>query len=98
MSEALQGPMGFQACCRLPYEVSLDNFTIEWRYNHLQRPVGGVVESGALKNANTVQTNLTNNTTTTDNILLRIRRLLDMGRARRDPSSCTKCGRHSISK
>ena len=50
---------------RLPYEISLGNFTIKWGDNHLQRPVGGgVVESGALKNGKTVQTNLTNNTAT----------------------------------
>ena len=50
---------------RTPYEVSLANFTVKANANHLQRPVGGgVVESGALKNGKTVQTNITNNTLT----------------------------------
>jgi alkaline phosphatase D len=50
---------------RLPYEISLANFTVKAGDNHLLRPVGGgVVESGALKSGKTVQTNLTNNTAT----------------------------------
>ena len=49
---------------RLPYKISLGNFTIKSGDNHLQRPVGGgVVESGALKIGKT-QTTLTNNTAT----------------------------------
>ena len=50
---------------RTPYEVSLANFTVKAHENHLQRPVaGGVVASGALKNGQTVVTNITNNTLT----------------------------------
>lgn len=50
---------------RLPYEVSLANFTVLSGANALQRPVGGgVVESGALKNGQTRITNITNNTLT----------------------------------
>lgn len=48
---------------RNPYEISLANFTVKHNANRLQRPVaGGVVESGALKVGNVVQTNATNNT------------------------------------
>lgn len=50
---------------RLPYEISLANFTVKSGANCLQRPVaGGVVESGALKSGKTVVTNITNNTLT----------------------------------
>lgn len=50
---------------RLPYEISIANFTIKNGANALQRPVaGGVVESGALKNGQTLITNITNNTLT----------------------------------
>ena len=50
---------------RTPYEVSLANFTVKVNDNHFQRPVaGGVVASGALKNGQTVVTNITNNTVT----------------------------------
>ena len=48
---------------RLPYEISLANFTVHAGANALQRPVGGgVVESGALKGGIVKMTNLTNNT------------------------------------
>lgn len=48
---------------RLPYEISLANFTVLSGANALQRPVGGgVVESGALKSGMTRMTNITNNT------------------------------------
>lgn len=50
---------------RLPYEISLANFTVLNGANALQRPVGGgVVESGALKVGQTIMTNITNNTAT----------------------------------
>ncbi|KAK5939260.1 hypothetical protein PMZ80_008563 [Knufia obscura] len=50
---------------RLPYEISLANFTVMAGAGALQRPVGGgVVESGALKNGMTVMTNMTRNTLT----------------------------------
>ena len=50
---------------RLPYEISLANFTVLSGANALQRPVaGGQVESGALKSGKTVQTNRSNDTTT----------------------------------
>ena len=50
---------------RLPYEISLANFTVMAGANALQRPVGGgVVESGALKNGVTKMTNITNDTST----------------------------------
>ncbi|GAB7349744.1 hypothetical protein MBLNU459_g0476t1 [Dothideomycetes sp. NU459] len=50
---------------RNPFEISLANFTVKRDANRLLRPVaGGVVESGALKVGNTVQTNATNNTVT----------------------------------
>lgn len=50
---------------RTPLEVSLANFTVLFDDNHVQRPVGGgVVASGALKNGQTVVTNITNNTAT----------------------------------
>lgn len=50
---------------RLPYEVSLANFTILNGANAVQRPVaGGLVESGALKGGVTRMTNMTNNTVT----------------------------------
>ena len=50
---------------RLPYEISVANFTVIAGANALQRPVGGgVVESGALKNGITRMTNITNNTLT----------------------------------
>lgn len=50
---------------RNPYEISLANFTVKSGANRLQRPVaGGVVESGALKIGQVVQTNATNNTQT----------------------------------
>ena len=48
---------------RLPYEVSLANFTVQKDANHLQRPVaGGVVAAGMLKMGRTVQTNVSNDT------------------------------------
>ena len=50
---------------RLPYEISLANFTVVNGANALQRPVGGgTVESGALKMGQTMMTNITNNTST----------------------------------
>lgn len=50
---------------RLPYEVSIANFTVNSGANALQRPVaGGVVYSGALKNGTTMMLNITNNTLT----------------------------------
>ena len=50
---------------QLPYEVSLGNFTVLSGANALQRPVGGgVVASGALKNGQTVVSNISNNTVT----------------------------------
>lgn len=50
---------------RLPYEISIANFTILNGANALQRPVaGGLVESGSLKNGITRMTNVTNNTVT----------------------------------
>lgn len=50
---------------RLPYEVSLANFTVMAGANALQRPVaGGIVASGALKNGTTRMMNMTNNTLT----------------------------------
>lgn len=48
---------------RLPYEVSLANFTVQKDANHLQRPVGGgVVAAGTLKTGRTVHTNISNDT------------------------------------
>jgi alkaline phosphatase D len=50
---------------RLPYEISIANFTVMAGANALQRPVGGgTVASGALKNGKTVDSNATNNTVT----------------------------------
>ncbi|KAK5069213.1 hypothetical protein LTR64_008633 [Lithohypha guttulata] len=50
---------------RLPYEVSLANFTVRSGANAVQRPVaGGIVESGALKFGQTRMTNISNNTLT----------------------------------
>jgi alkaline phosphatase D len=50
---------------RNPDEISLANFTVKSGANKLQRPVaGGIVESGALKLGQVVQTNATNNTQT----------------------------------
>lgn len=50
---------------RLPYEVSIANFTVKSGANALQRPVGGgSVASGALKSGNVVVNNITNDTTT----------------------------------
>lgn len=50
---------------RVPYEVSLGNFTVLKDANRVQRPIGGgVVESGALKVGEVMMTNLTNNTLT----------------------------------
>jgi alkaline phosphatase D len=48
---------------RLPYEVSLANFTVQRDANHLQRPVaGGLVASGALQVGKTVVSNISNDT------------------------------------
>jgi len=48
---------------RLPYEVSLANFTVQKDANHLQRPVGGgVVAAGALQMGRTVHSNISNDT------------------------------------
>ncbi|KAI5201872.1 hypothetical protein E4T39_05037 [Aureobasidium subglaciale] len=50
---------------RNPDEISLANFTVKSGANKLQRPVaGGLVESGALKLGQVMQTNATNNTET----------------------------------
>jgi len=50
---------------RVPYEVSIANFTVMHDANHVQRPVGGgVVASGALKMGQTVVSNITNDTST----------------------------------
>lgn len=50
---------------RLPYEISIANFTVMAGANALQRPVGGgIVGSGALKYGVTKMTNVTNNTLT----------------------------------
>ncbi|KAL8713113.1 MAG: hypothetical protein Q9220_002634 [cf. Caloplaca sp. 1 TL-2023] len=52
---------------RNPNEISLANFTVLSGANALYRdpvPAGGVVENGALKGGQTVQTNLTNSTAT----------------------------------
>lgn len=50
---------------RLPFEVSLANFTVVHDENRLHRPVGGgVVASGALKFGQTVVGNVSNNTET----------------------------------
>lgn len=53
---------------RNPGEISLANFTVKSGDNHLYRGAGGVaggvVENGALKSGQTVQTNLTNSTDT----------------------------------
>jgi alkaline phosphatase D len=50
---------------RVPYEVSLGNFTVLKDANAVQRPIGGgVVEAGALKFGQTTMSNLTNNTLT----------------------------------
>jgi alkaline phosphatase D len=50
---------------RLPLEVSLANFTVPRGANALQRPVGGgIVASGALKNGQTIVSNITHNTLT----------------------------------
>jgi len=48
---------------RLPYEVSIANFTVQRDANHIQRPVaGGMVASGALKIGKTVVSNISNDT------------------------------------
>lgn len=50
---------------RVPYEVSMANFTVMNGANAVQRPVGGgVVAAGALKVGQTMWTNVTNNTLT----------------------------------
>ncbi len=52
---------------RNPDEISLANFTVLNGANALYRnpvPAGGVVENGALKGGQTVQTNVTNSTST----------------------------------
>lgn len=50
---------------RVPYEVSLANFTVLNGANAVQRPVGGgVVAAGALKLGQTMWSNVTNNTVT----------------------------------
>lgn len=54
---------------RNPNEISLANFTVKSGENHLHRgavgvPAGGVVENGALKGGQTVQTNMTHDTET----------------------------------
>lgn len=50
---------------RNPYEIPLANFSVQSGANKLSRPVGGgLVESGALKLGQVVQTNATNNTAT----------------------------------
>jgi len=50
---------------RNPYEISIANFSVASGANRLTRPVaGGIVESGALKIGQVVQTNATNNTAT----------------------------------
>lgn len=50
---------------RLPYEVSLANFTVMSGQNRLQRPVGGgVVASGTLKGGRVGVRNVTNDTST----------------------------------
>ncbi|KAJ9266753.1 hypothetical protein DTO212C5_6180 [Paecilomyces variotii] len=54
---------------RNPNEISLANFTVKSGENHLYRgaagvPAGGVVENGALKGGQTVQTNMTHDTET----------------------------------
>jgi len=50
---------------RLPFEVSLANFTVLSGANKLQRPVaGGIVHSGALKSGQTIIGNISNNTLT----------------------------------
>ncbi|KAK4952892.1 hypothetical protein LTR66_013705 [Elasticomyces elasticus] len=50
---------------RLPYEVSIANFTVRSGANAVQRPIGGgLVGSGALKSGNVVVNNVTNDTTT----------------------------------
>lgn len=48
---------------RNPYEINIANFSVANGANRLSRPVaGGIVESGALKMGQVVQTNATNNT------------------------------------
>jgi alkaline phosphatase D len=54
---------------RNPNEISIANFTVLSGAGHLERfegsaAVGGVVENGALKGGNVVQTNVTNATDT----------------------------------
>lgn len=54
---------------RNPDEISIANFTVLSGSGHLERfdgspAVGGVVESGAIKVGEVVQTNVTNNTET----------------------------------
>lgn len=50
---------------RVPYELSMANFTVISGENRLQRPVSsGRAESGSLRGGDIVSTNLTRNTET----------------------------------